>query len=288
MIFETHAHYDDKKFDPDRKELLLSMQENGIDKIVNIGCDKETCEATIDLMNTYDFVYGAMGVHPSDIRTMDEELFSWIGQQLSHPKVVAVGEIGLDYYWDKEEEIRKQQRVWFIRQLHLAAEADLPVIIHSRDAAEDTLNIMKREHFIKEEYARQGRGGVIHCFSYSKEIAREYVKMGYYIGIGGVSTFKNAKKLKEVITETPLEQILLETDCPYMAPEPHRGKRNSSLYLPYVVEQIARLKDVSPKEVEDVTYRNAMRFFRLEDEKEKEYYGNIRKPSEHDSGSAKI
>lgn len=256
MIFETHAHYDDKKFDSDREELLLSMQENGIDKIINIGCDKKTCEATIDLMNTYDFVYGAIGVHPSDIKTMDEELFSWMGQQLSHPKVVAVGEIGLDYYWDKEEEVQKLQRDWFVRQLELAKEADLPVIIHSREAAADTLEIMKQEH-------KKNSRGVIHCFSYSKEVAREYVKMGYYIGVGGVSTFKNAKKLKEVIVETPIEHILLETDCPYMAPEPYRGKRNSSLYLPYVVRQIAELKGMKEEAVEEITYQNAENLFSI-------------------------
>lgn len=256
MIFETHAHYDDKKFDADREELLSSMQENGIDKIINIGCDRKTCEATMDLLNTYDFVYGALGVHPSDIETMDEELFCWIEQQLSHPKVVAVGEIGLDYYWDKEEEVQKLQRDWFVRQLELAKKADLPVIIHSREAAADTLDIMKREH---GDHSR----GVIHCFSYSKEIAKEYVKMGYYIGVGGVSTFKNAKKLKEVIAETPIEHILLETDCPYMAPEPYRGKRNSSLYLPYVVKQIAELKDMKESEVEEATYQNARKLFSI-------------------------
>lgn len=256
MIFETHAHYDDEQFDEDREELLLSMQNHGIDKIINIGCDRKTCEATIDLMDTYDFVYGAIGVHPSDIRTMDEELFSWMRQQLSRPKVVAVGEIGLDYYWDKEEEIQKMQKDWFVRQLELAKEADLPFIIHSRDAAADTLEIMKQEH-------RDNSRGVIHCFSYSKEIAKEYVKMGYYIGVGGVSTFKNAKKLKEVIVEIPIEHILLETDCPYMAPEPYRGKRNSSLYLPYVVKKIAELKDMKEEEVEEITYHNAEKLFRL-------------------------
>lgn len=254
MIFETHAHYDDPQFDGDRDDLLLSMREHGIDRIINIGCDKETCEATLGLMDNYDFVYGALGVHPSDIRKMDEELFSWIGEQLAHPKAVAVGEIGLDYHWDKEEEIQKLQREWFRRQLGLAKEKDLPVVIHSREAARDTLEIMQQEH---TDHSR----GVIHCFSYSKEMAGEYVKMGYYIGIGGVSTFKNAKKLKEVIVETPIEQILLETDCPYMAPEPYRGRRNSSLYLPYVVEQIAKLKEIGEDEVEQITYENAERLF---------------------------
>ena len=187
-------------------------------------------------------------------KRQNEDTFLWLREQVKKEKVVAVGEIGLDYYWDKEEEVQKNQRIWFRRQLELAKESNLPVIIHSRDAAADTMEIMKEAHV-------QGIKGVIHCFSYSKEQAQEYVKMGYYIGVGGVATFKNAKKLKEVIETIPLEKILLETDCPYMAPEPYRGKRNSSLYLPYVVEKIAGLKGVTAKEVEEVTYRNAEQLF---------------------------
>ena len=223
MIFESHAHYDDSKFDDDREELLSTMQENGIEKIINIGCSIESCKSTLELTKQYPFVYGAMGIHPSDIGDLNEDTFLWLREQVKKEKVVAVGEIGLDYYWDKEEEVQKNQRIWFRRQLELAKESNLPVIIHSRDA--------------------------------------EYVKMGYYIGVGGVATFKNAKKLKEVIETIPLEKILLETDCPYMAPEPYRGKRNSSLYLPYVVEKIAGLKGVTAKEVEEVTYRNAEQLF---------------------------
>ena len=254
MIFESHAHYDDSKFDDDREELLSTMQENGIEKIINIGCSIENCKSTLGLTKQYPFVYGAMGIHPSDIGDLNEDTFLWLREQVKKEKVVAVGEIGLDYYWDKEEEVQKNQRIWFRRQLELAKENNLPVIIHSRDAAADTMEIMK------EAYV-QGIKGVIHCFSYSKEQAQEYVKMGYYIGVGGVATFKNAKKLKEVIETIPLEKILLETDCPYMAPEPYRGKRNSSLYLPYVVEKIAGLKGVTAKEVEEVTYRNAEQLF---------------------------
>lgn len=254
MIFESHAHYDDSKFDDDREELLSSMQENGIEKIINIGCSIESCKSTLELTKQYPFVYGAMGIHPSDIGDLNKDTFLWLREQVKKEKVVAVGEIGLDYYWDKEEEVQKNQRIWFRRQLELAKESNLPVIIHSRDAAADTMEIMK------EAYV-QGIKGVIHCFSYSKEQAQEYVKMGYYIGVGGVATFKNAKKLKEVIETIPLEKILLETDCPYMAPEPYRGRRNSSLYLPYVVEKIAGLKGVTAKEVEEVTYWNAEQLF---------------------------
>lgn len=167
-----------------------------------------------------------------------------------------MGEIGLDYYWDKEESIQKKQRSWFRKQLELAEKTGLPVIIHSRDAAEDTLAIMK------EAYAKHITG-VIHCFSYSAQLAEEYVRMGFYIGVGGVVTFKNAKKLKEVVSRIPLERILLETDCPYMAPEPYRGKRNSSLYLPYVVQKIAEIKGVSEQEVADITQQNAKSMYRL-------------------------
>ena len=170
MIFESHAHYDDSKFDDDREELLSSMQENGIEKIINIGCSIESCKSTLELTKQYPFVYGAMGIHPSDIGDLNEDTFLWLREQVKKEKVVAVGEIGLDYYWDKEEEVQKNQRIWFRRQLELAKESNLPVIIHSRDAAADTMEIMK------EAYV-QGIKGVIHCFSYSKEQAQEYVKM---------------------------------------------------------------------------------------------------------------
>lgn len=182
----------------------------------------------------------------------------WLYEQTKEPRVVAVGEIGLDYYWEKEEAVQKQQRYWFEKQLLLAKESGLPVIIHSRDAAQDTLELMKQAHEMHIP-------GVIHCFSYSAQIAQEYVRMGYYIGIGGVVTFKNAKKLKEAVASIPLEQIVLETDCPYMAPEPYRGKRNSSLYLPYVVKQVAQLKGVSEQEVVQATNRNARRLYRIDE-----------------------
>ncbi len=256
MIFETHAHYEDERFDEDRDELLSSMHEHGIGTIVNVGASLDSVKKSISLASQYDFIYAAAGVHPSDISCLDEAAYSWLQEQVKHPKVVAVGEIGLDYYWDKEESIQKKQRSWFRKQLELAEKTGLPVIIHSRDAAEDTLAIMK------EAYAKHITG-VIHCFSYSAQLAEEYVRMGFYIGVGGVVTFKNAKKLKEVVSRIPLERILLETDCPYMAPEPYRGKRNSSLYLPYVVQKIAEIKGVSEQEVADITQQNAKSMYRL-------------------------
>ena len=177
-------------------------------------------------------------------------------EQTKHQKTVAVGEIGLDYYWDKEADVQKQQRYWFRRQLELAREKELPVIIHSRDAAEDTMDILQELH-------KQGLNnpGVIHCYSYSPEMAHEFIKMGYYIGVGGVVTFKNAKKLVRTVEEIPMERILLETDCPYMAPEPHRGTRNDSRNIPYVIEKIAQIKGIDPKVVEETARENAFRLF---------------------------
>lgn len=254
MIFDTHAHYEDGQFSTDREELLASMPEGGIGAIVNVGSTVETTKKSIQLAEKYPFIYAAAGVHPSEISCLDENSLNWLKEQANHPKVVAIGEIGLDYYWDKEEENHKKQQYWFRRQLMAAQETGLPVIIHSRDAAADTLEIM-------QEAYRMGIPAVIHCFSYSAELAETYVKMGYYIGVGGVVTFKNAKKLKEAVERIPLESILLETDCPYMAPEPYRGKRNQSQYLEYVAEQIAQLKGVAVQEVIEVTEDNARKFY---------------------------
>lgn len=254
MIFESHAHYDDKQFDPDREELLSSMEEHEIGTIINVGSDFASCKRTLELTEQYAFVYGALGIHPSDIADLNEEVYEWLQENARLPKVAAIGEIGLDYYWEKEPEVQSRQRYWFCRQMELARELSLPVIIHSRDAAEDTMKVMKGIH-------AEQIPGVIHCFSYSPEIAQEYVKMGYYIGIGGVVTFKNSRKLKETAACIPLERILLETDCPYLAPEPNRGKRNSSLNLPYVAKEIAALRGITEEEVIEATRENALRLF---------------------------
>ena len=252
MIFETHAHYDDEAFDLDRDEVLRSMHENGIETIVNVGASLRGVEDAVKLMEQYPFVYGAIGVHPDEVGTLDEENMELLCKYCRLPKTVAVGEIGLDYYWDKEG--RDVQKKWFVRQMDLAKETDLPVIVHSRDAAKDTLDIMKAE---RADYLR----GVIHCYSYSKEQAREYMNMGYFLGIGGVVTFKNGKKLKEVVEYAPLDYLLLETDAPYLAPEPHRGERNCSAYLTYVAEMIGEIKGVSAEKVIEVTRKNAENLF---------------------------
>ena len=253
MIFDTHAHYDSTQFHEDREELLNSMKENGVGTILNSGASWKSVTEVVELAEKYPFIYAAVGLHPDEVGDLSEERFEFLKKQCQHEKVVAVGEIGLDYYWDNES--HEVQKEWFVRQLNLARELDLPVIIHSREAAEDTLNIMK-EH-------GNGLRGVIHCFSYSKELAEEYIKMGFHIGIGGVVTFKNGKKLKEIATSIPLERILLETDCPYLAPEPHRGKRNSSLYIPHIAQEIADLRGITYEEVVAQTEMNARNLFRI-------------------------
>ena len=276
MIIDTHAHYDDEAFDTDREALLTSMYDGGIEKIVNVCASVGGFQDTVKLMEKYPFVYGAVGIHPDDADKMTQETLDEI-RRLSHmDKMVAIGEIGLDYYWHKEEEEHQIQKKMFRAQLDIAREEKLPFMIHSREAAEDTLNIV-REYMpgiyvpdlandpvyedtlnIVREYMQGGMyGGIIHCFSYSREIAAEYLKMGLYLGIGGVVTFKNAKKLKETVQYAPLSQLVLETDCPYMSPEPNRGKRNSSLNLPYVAQAIAELKGITAEEVIDVTRQNA-------------------------------
>ena len=253
MIFDSHAHYDAEQFDDDREELLNSMISGGIGTIVNVSAEVASWEKTLALTKAYPFIYGAVGVHPDEVGDLNETNFNIMKKYFSAEKIVAVGEIGLDYYWDNEA--RDLQKKWFIRQLDLARELNLPVIIHSRDAAADTMAIMK-------EYG-QGLKGIIHCYSYSWEMAKEYVKMGFSIGVGGVVTFPNARKLKEVVKEIPLESIVVETDCPYLSPVPNRGKRNSSLNLIYVVEEISRIKGISPEAVTDQTEKNAMKIYGL-------------------------
>ena len=254
MIFETHAHYDDEAFDEDRDVLLSSMRENGIEYIVNVGANLKSTAASIALAQKYSFIYAAAGVHPSDTGELDEESFLWLKEQCLLEKVVAVGEIGLDYYWDNVE--RSVQKFWFERQLDLAREMKKPVIIHSRDAAKDTFDIMTAKNAGE-------MGGVVHCYSYSPEMALDYVKMGFYIGVGGVVTFQNGKKMKEVVEAVPMERILLETDSPYLSPVPNRGKRNTSLNLPYVAQKIAEIKGISYDEVVAVTAENAKKMYKI-------------------------
>ncbi len=254
MIFDTHAHYDDEAFDEDREELIYKLKESGIANVVNVGANLKGSRAGVELADKYDFIYSAVGVHPDDAAEINDEGIAVLRELSKNKKVVAIGEIGLDYYWNKENaDVQKEA---FERQLELAGELKLPVIIHSREAAKDTMDILA-DHKAGEI------GGVLHCFSYSEEIALEAVKMGLFIGVGGVVTFKNAKKLKDTVQKIPLEKIVLETDCPYLAPEPFRGKRNSSLNLSYVAKAIADLKEVDEETVIRQTFENAVKLYRI-------------------------
>lgn len=254
MIFDSHAHYDDEEFDEDREELLASFEGRGIGTVINIGASLAGSEATVRLTEQYPFIYGAVGVHPSEVEELSEEGMEHLRDLCGHKKIVAVGETGLDYHYP--DPAAATQKEWFARQLLLAREVKLPVIIHSREAAKDTLDIMQAHHAGEI-------GGVVHCFSYAKEMAREYLNMDFYFGIGGVITFSNAKKLREAVQYIPMDRILLETDSPYLSPEPYRGKRNSSLNLPYVAKAIAEIKGIPCEEVVDSTERNARRLFHL-------------------------
>lgn len=255
-IFDTHAHYDDEAFEEDREALLEELPKRGIARVVNVGSGLKACRHTVGLMERYDYIYGAIGIHPGNAGELDEEAFAWLREQCLLEKCVAVGEIGLDYYWDEPE--RDVQQKWFRRQIQLAREIRKPVVIHSRDAAQDTVDIMR------EEKAEE-TGGVIHCYSYTRETAKLFLDMGFYFGIGGVLTFQNGRKLKEAVEYIPLSSIVLETDSPYLAPAPHRGKRNSSLNLPWVVSALAQLKGVDEETVRRAAWENANRLYRLPD-----------------------
>ena len=255
MIFDSHAHYDDEAFDGDREELLESFKKSGIEKVVNVGASINTSIASIELTEKYDYIYASIGVHPSETEELTEEKIDELKEYSKLDKVVAIGEIGLDYYYPTPD--RDLQKKWFYKQLDLAVETELPIIIHSRDAAKETMDILK-------EYQGKISHGVIHCYSYGVEMAKEFVNMGYYIGIGGVLTFNNAKKLKEVAKEIPIDKIVIETDCPYLSPVPNRGKRNSSLNLEYVVKELALIKGISEEEVKEITYNNAKKLYGLE------------------------
>jgi len=243
MIFDSHAHYNDDAFLDDQDILLRSMNDKGIKRIVNVAANLDSIDEILELTEKYDFMYGALGIHPSDSEPLTEALLQNIKDKCANPKIRAIGEIGLDYHYD--EPGKDIQKHWFNRQLDLAEELKMSVIIHSREACKDTMDILK---------PRKNVTGIIHCFSYTKETAKEYIDMGYVIGVGGVVTFKNSAKLKETVEYIPLDKIVLETDCPYLAPTPHRGERNDSGFIPLIIEEIARLKNVSYEEVEETCW----------------------------------
>lgn len=248
-IFDSHAHYTDKAFNDDRENMLGSLTESGICGVINCGADLKSSRESLELANKYSYIYAACGVHPEDVDNLPQNYIDIIRDMAKDKKCVAIGEIGLDYYWRQDN--KDLQKKVFEEQILLAKELDLPVIVHDREAHEDTLNILKK-HKPK---------GVLHCFSGSVETANEILKLGMYIGLGGAVTFKNAKKPVEVAEMLPLDRLLLETDCPYMAPVPMRGKRNNSAYIQYVAEKIGEIRGISPQEILDITTENTKKLF---------------------------
>ena len=254
MIFDTHAHYDSNGFNADRHDILAALPERGVGLVVNPGCDVESSRTAVALAERYPHVYAAVGIHPGDCAGMGEADFAALAELCGHEKVVAVGEIGLDYYW-KENPPREFQEMVLRRQIELALELDLPVIIHDREAHGDSLRIVLDYPALR---------GVFHCFSGSPEMAEELLGRGWYLGFDGPITYKNARRAPEVAAITPLDRILIETDSPYLSPVPFRGKRNDSTNLPYVVEKLAEWKGVAPAEMERITWENGKRLFGIE------------------------
>ncbi len=252
MFFDTHAHLDDSAFDSDRDELISSLSGFGITRVLNASSDMASSARTISLCDKYDFIYGAVGVHPHDAENMKDEDFNTLCDMVKHPKIRAIGEIGLDYYYDHSP--RDIQKARFKDQLHLARELNLPVIIHDRDAHEDCLNILRDFTDLKVVY---------HCYSGSLEYAKILISLGFYLSFTGAATFKNAKAAPSVIEWMPLDKIMIETDCPYLAPVPHRGKRNFPGFVPLVAEKIAELRSHSLNDVAEITFKNGCEFFSI-------------------------
>lgn len=252
MIFDTHAHYDDKAFDTDRETVLQAAHTSGVALILDPGCDVKSSRAAITLAERHDFVYAAVGIHPEELDCWGEEALAEIRELAEHPKCVAIGEIGLDYYWDDSR--KEEQKLLFRWQIELALELNKPIIVHDREAHGDCMDIVRDYPALR---------GVFHCYSGSAEMAKELLKRGWYLGFDGPVTYKNARKTLEVLEICPLDRILIETDSPYMSPVPLRGKRNDSRNLRYVVDKIAELKGVSPEEIERVTMENGRRLFTI-------------------------
>lgn len=256
MIFDSHAHYNDSKFNDDRDSILENITGKNVGYIMNVADSMESLQRVLAIAEKYPFVYASVGVHPEECEKMCESDIDILRELTKNPKVRAIGEIGLDYYWgDVEKDIQKK---WFARQIELAKEVKLPIIVHDREAHGDTVDILRAEN------ARDA-GGILHCFSGSREMARDILDMGMYIGIGGTLTFKNARKVKEVAEYVPIESIVLETDAPYLAPEPFRGKRNSSDLIKYVIDELAKIKGIAHEEVEQITFNNAKHIYGIEE-----------------------
>jgi TatD DNase family protein len=253
-LIDSHAHYDDERFDPDREQILKKCADSGVTHIINAGSNIESSQKSIELARQYPFIYAAVGVHPHDASSCSESTPDRLTELAKEPKVVAIGEIGLDYHYDFSP--REVQKEWFAKQIAMALELKLPIIIHDREAHRDILDIVRAEKGYET-------GGVFHCFSGSKEMAREVLDLGFKIGIGGSLTFKKAQKPLEVVDFAPLDMLLVETDCPYMTPEPYRGQRNWSGLIEIVLSKIAQIKGIDYKSAEKATSDNAVKLFRL-------------------------
>jgi TatD DNase family protein len=254
MFFDSHAHIDGEKFDRDRDLVLSRAKANGIDYIMNPGADFESSVRAVALAQKYEMVYAAVGIHPHDAASLDDGLLMMIEALTKKPKVQAIGEIGLDFHYDFSP--RDTQRYWFIEQLRLARRLKLPVIVHDREANQETFDTLRKEQAFET-------GVLMHCYSGSAQLAKEYVKLGGYISIAGPVTFKNSKKLIEVVEAVPLERLMIETDSPYLTPEPFRGKRNESLYVKYICEKIAHIKGIDISVVAEATTKNAKDYFKI-------------------------
>ena len=253
MYFDSHAHLDDGRFDADRAEIFADLPRRGVGLLMNVGCDLPSSERSVALAHAYDFVYAAVGSHPDDAASVDGRLLDRYRALAADPRVRAIGEIGLDYHY--EDVPRARQIIAFEQQLELAEALGLPVIVHEREAHGDAMDILRRHPDVR---------GVFHCFSGSKEMALWLVERGWYIGFTGVLTFKNARRAVEAAQALPLDRILIETDCPYMAPEPYRGRRNDSRYVPLVAAKLAQLRGLTQEEAGRITAENAMRLFGIE------------------------
>ena len=256
MIFDSHAHYNDSKFQDDRDDILTGITGKNVGLIMNVADSMPSLKNVMAIVEKYPFVYASVGVHPEEVTELTEADIDILREYTKHQKVKAIGEIGLDYYWGDVE--KSLQKKWFARQIELAREVNLPIIVHDREAHGDTIDILKAEKAIDV-------GGVLHCFSGSREMARDILNLGMFVGIGGTLTFKNARKVKEVAEYVPMESIVLETDAPYLAPEPFRGKRNSSDLIKYVISELAAIKGIPTEAVEKITFQNAKRLYRIEE-----------------------
>ena len=252
MLFDTHAHYYDTQFDKDRSQVIERARQSGVDYILSVSSDVASSVENVTLTQNYDFIYAAVGVHPHNVIDLNNNIMSALTDFASYPKVVAIGEIGLDYFYDNSP--REAQKIWFAKQISLARQLKLPIIVHDRDAHEDTLSIIKAEN-------AKDIGGVFHCYSGSVEMARDVMNHNFMVSIAGPVTFKNANRLLEVVRFVPDDMLLIETDCPYLAPEPYRGQRNESAYVKLVAEKIAAIRGKSLEYIEQITTSNAKRLF---------------------------